>query len=366
MQNDTNEVIFEDFSFAQCLRRPAAWFSAYEYAATCGAGGATTTGDGTTTAAGASSSSSSSSSSEGGARDYSSCIIVDSGFSFSHVLPFVRGKCIKKSVKRVNIGGKLLTNYLKELVSYRQWNMMEEFPLVDQVKEELCYVAGDFLQELQAVHDMHVKTAPSAAMRANPLLRRDPTPSSAAPTAGPRRGAGTIKFDPFGLPMKRSFVMPDYATIMRGYVRPTGETPQPGQQDLTMETERFTVPEVLFNPSDVGMDQGGIGDAVCESVSTMDVVDAGMAAANLVLTGGNVKYPGFAQRLYSEARPGVPDMYDVQVFAPDHPEFYAWQGAERFVQSERHTGVLQHALVTRAEYLEKGSAYINEKFWRGW
>ena len=38
------------------------------------------------------------------------------------------GKC-----KRVNIGGKLLTNYLKEVVSYRQWNMMDEFKIIDQV-----------------------------------------------------------------------------------------------------------------------------------------------------------------------------------------------------------------------------------------
>lgn len=28
---------------------------------------------------------------------------------------------------RLNVGGKLLTNYLKEIVSYRQWNMMDEF-----------------------------------------------------------------------------------------------------------------------------------------------------------------------------------------------------------------------------------------------
>jgi hypothetical protein len=33
----------------------------------------------------------------------------------------------------VNVGGKLLTNYLKETLSYRQWNMMDEFKLIDQV-----------------------------------------------------------------------------------------------------------------------------------------------------------------------------------------------------------------------------------------
>jgi actin-related protein len=121
-------VIFEDFAFAQCLRRPAAWFSAYEFnaAACAGAGGTFTTSNGMmeensavathVTHAGVGGSSSSSSSR---GRDTSSCIVIDSGFSSSHVLPFVQGKCVKKAVKRVNIGGKLLTNYLKELVSYR-------------------------------------------------------------------------------------------------------------------------------------------------------------------------------------------------------------------------------------------------------
>ena len=32
------------------------------------------------------------------------------------------------------MGGKLLTNYLKELVSYRQWNMMEDTAVVNQVR----------------------------------------------------------------------------------------------------------------------------------------------------------------------------------------------------------------------------------------
>ena len=39
------------------------------------------------------------------------------------------------------MGGKALTNYLKEAVSYRQYNMMDDTFLVNQVKERLCYVS---------------------------------------------------------------------------------------------------------------------------------------------------------------------------------------------------------------------------------
>jgi actin-related protein len=48
----------------------------------------------------------------------SCCTVIDSGFSFTHAMPFIDGKCRKSGVKRVNVGGKLLTNYLKEVVRY--------------------------------------------------------------------------------------------------------------------------------------------------------------------------------------------------------------------------------------------------------
>ena len=105
LQCDMNEVIFEYFNFKEYLRRPASWFSMYEFAA-----------DPKWNDAG-----------------LDSCTIVDTGFSFSHSTPFINSKCQQYAVKRVNIGGKLLTNYLKEVVSYRQWNMMDEFLLMDQV-----------------------------------------------------------------------------------------------------------------------------------------------------------------------------------------------------------------------------------------
>ena len=52
-------------------------------------------------------------------------------FLFAHATPFFDGRVLRKGVRRVNLGGKALTNYLKELVSYRQWNMMDEYVLME-------------------------------------------------------------------------------------------------------------------------------------------------------------------------------------------------------------------------------------------
>jgi actin-related protein 6 len=44
----------------------------------------------------------------------------------------------------------LLTNHLKELVSFRQWNLMEEFYVMNKVKEQSCFVTTNFSSDLEA------------------------------------------------------------------------------------------------------------------------------------------------------------------------------------------------------------------------
>ena len=50
---------------------------------------------------------------------------------------------------RIDVGGKLLTNHLKELVSFRQWNMMDETYVMNEVKESCCYVSQQFGVDLE-------------------------------------------------------------------------------------------------------------------------------------------------------------------------------------------------------------------------
>jgi hypothetical protein len=53
-------------------------------------------------------------------------------------------------IYRIDIGGKLLTNHLKELISFRQWYMMDQTPVMNNIKELCCFVARDFEVELQS------------------------------------------------------------------------------------------------------------------------------------------------------------------------------------------------------------------------
>ena len=76
------------------------------------------------------------------------CLVVDCGYSFTHIVPFYRGKIVLEGLFRINLGGKHLTNHLKEIISYRQLMVMDETYVVNQIKEEMCYVATDFDSEM--------------------------------------------------------------------------------------------------------------------------------------------------------------------------------------------------------------------------
>ena len=68
-------------------------------------------------------------------------ILVDSGFSFTHTVPLYEGRIIHKACRRIDLGGKALTNLLKETISNRQFNMMDETILINHIKERLCFVS---------------------------------------------------------------------------------------------------------------------------------------------------------------------------------------------------------------------------------
>lgn len=68
-----------------------------------------------------------------------------------------------------------------------------------------------------------------------------------------------------------------------------------------MTAERFQIPEVLFSPSDIGINEGGISDMVRQiSSSRVPSVMEPLMLSNIIVGGGNTKLPGFAKRLRSD------------------------------------------------------------------
>ena len=78
-------------------------------------------------------------------------LLVDVGFSCITVTPIVAGLPVNYAVTRCNVGGKLITNFMKEQISYRSYDMTEETWLVSHIREQACYVSMNFIRELRDI-----------------------------------------------------------------------------------------------------------------------------------------------------------------------------------------------------------------------
>jgi len=276
------------------------------------------------------------------------CIVVDSGYSFTHIIPYVNNIKVKEGIRRIDVGGKLLTNHLKEIISYRQLHVMDETYVINQVKEDSCFVSQDLFKDMEL--------------------------------AKSRLENNTIAKD---------YVLPDYTTLRRGYLKDPELSNE--QQTLRLTNERFAIPEILFHPLDIGIRQMGIPEAIIDSIKSCNEEMWPHFLSNIVLTGGNAKFPGFKDRIQKEVRSLAPAEYAVNVHLPQKylifiifsdfillsylfiikslstnnkflsafsPITYSWLGGKKLSQD----ATFSNLSVTREEYEEEGPSLCFERF----
>ncbi|XP_045195370.2 actin-related protein 6-like [Mercenaria mercenaria] len=290
IQEGMNEVLFEEYGFNSAMRTNPSFLSQYKLGCDN--------------------------------PDKKLCaLILDTGYSFSHIVPYCMGEKLKDSIVRINIGGKVLTNHLKEIISYRQLMVMDETYVINQLKEDVCYVSTQFNTDMKTSR---------------------------------KKGAENT--------VMRDYVLPDYTHIKRGYVRPQEETTgraQGNEQIIRMNNERFAVPELLFHPSDVGVQEMGIAEALIHSVGSTEPEEMHPHLySNILTTGGNCLIPGFQERFHMDVRSQAPDEYGISITSPSNPITYAWEGGVQLANDPEFIKMT----VTREEYEEYGHSICHERF----
>lgn len=272
-------------------------------------------------------------------------LVVDCGFSFTHAAPVFQNFTLNYGVKRIDLGGKALTNFLKELVSYRSVSVMDESFIMDDVKEKLCFVSLDVARDLKIAR---------------------------------RRGNDNF--------FRCTYVLPDGVTHTKGFVKDPDEankylTVDDGaylgtkkdmdrteimdrkKVDLTknefdLTNERFLVPEMIFHPADLGMNQAGLAECIVRAVNSCHPLLHPLLYQSIILTGGSTLFPRFAERLEMELRPLVPDDYQVKITTQEDPILGVWRGGSLLASSPDFEAMC----VTKAEYEELGSARCRRRF----
>ncbi|KAJ1871026.1 Actin- protein 6 [Coemansia sp. RSA 990] len=260
IQRSLDEIVFEEYQFASLVRAPASRFSMLTASDLIYNG-----------------------------KLLPQCVlVVDVGHAFTHIVPYCNQRQIIQGIRRVDVGGRLLTNYLKETVSFRYWDMMDETFIMNIVKEKCCFVSQDFKRDIEATRGC----------------------------IGRRKGNSSLGLE---------YVLPDFTTNNKhGFVL-DDQSDISDSQLLPLCNERFAIPEALFYPMDVGIEQAGIHQAVEQAINACPLEMHRLLFANIIVTGGSANMPGLSERLQSEIQKLT--AYKARVFTSSDPMFQAWQGA---------------------------------------
>jgi len=226
-------------------------------------------------------------------------LVVDSGDGVTHTVPIYETYSIPHAVSKAMLAGRDVSQWLQKILTERGWNFdsTAQFQIVREIKESMSYVSMDYTEEMKASEKKEWKEK-----------------------------------------NEKPYTLPD------GNI-------------LTIGTERFRAPELMFKPSLNGKDCKGVHDLVFKSIMECDLDVRKDLWENVILSGGNTMFEFYPERLQKELTTLAPPTMKVKVTAPPDRKYAVFMGAATLANLSQFAT----AWITKAEFDEVGLAIVHRK-----
>lgn len=184
------------------------------------------------------------------ATDTTTGLVVDIGDGVTHIVPIVEGYAIPHAIRRLDLGGRDLTQYLARMLSEEKENQgryfmtSAELEIAKYIKENRGYVAftGGRKDHFRVENEKY---------NANPE---------------------------------------DYLTMWK----------MPDDQLIRIQSEQYRVAEPLFHPDLIGVESAGISALMVDAVSVCDIDIRKKLFGKMLLSGGSSRFRNLPERIISE------------------------------------------------------------------
>ncbi|CAG8576058.1 13665_t:CDS:2 [Ambispora leptoticha] len=247
--------------------------------------------------------------------------VLNSGHGITHIVPVYEGLSISHGFQRIQVTGYDLDTYLATLLLERghSLNATADHEILQSTKEAVCFVSQDYEKTI-----------------GNPEEWKD---------------------------FETTHELPDGKIIV-------------------VQSERFRIPEALFKPKLLGLEDPGIHEAIAKSISQCDIELRKLLMSNIVLSGGSTLFPGIVERLHKELDILMPpsNCYFIlcfnadfsfktnklksalhakaKILAPEERKYLPWIGGSVLAS----LSTFQDMCISKAEYEEVGAFLVNRKF----